>query len=84
MRNIIFKNQILLCPQVLYCNIVLLITTKNYTKGRLPALPVNIRLGWEWLSVTDTVADNTVALINAVQSFIAHTRVQPEGGFDTF
>ncbi len=35
-----------------------------------PALPTNIRLGWQWLTVTNTLAYHGMKLITATKHFI--------------
>ncbi len=37
-----------------------------HSKYRLIALPTNIRLGWTWLTVTNTLADYAIEFIAAV------------------
>ncbi len=44
-------------------------------KGRLLALPPNIRLGWKWLPVTKAIAYINAVLITTAKSFIVQVYV---------
>jgi hypothetical protein len=42
-----------------------------HTNGRLLALSTNIRLGWKWIAVANTLAYCFTATITAIKGFIA-------------
>jgi hypothetical protein len=46
-----------------------------HSKGRLLALPTNIKLGWKSLTVTNTLAYFITELVTAVKYFIVQTPV---------
>ncbi len=47
-----------------------LIHLSHHGKGRLLALPKNIRRGWNWFTLKNSVTYNTVPLITTVKSFM--------------
>ncbi len=44
------------------------------TKGKLPVLPANIKLGWIWLIITTTATYNTALIIITMNSFIVESQ----------
>jgi hypothetical protein len=52
--------------------------TGLHCKGRLIFLPVNIRLGWKWQTVKNTLAYYDVESITTVESFLVLAKGEKE------
>ncbi len=61
-----YRNNLERLPSAFTSSLVL---TRLHSNGRLLALFANIRLGWKWMEVSNTLANNNTATITAVKSF---------------
>jgi hypothetical protein len=52
-------------------------------KGRLQALPVNIRQAQKWLNLTNTLAYYSSELITAVKSFVVQAQLKKKAKNET-